>query len=135
MGAAKITGGILALAGGAFILIMLIVWIDFLTEGPEEVSCWLLNAAICGLAIAGGILGLTGKRVGGILALVGGAVAILFGILTVYVTWDFSTWPISFFTSYLGWFPEPEHLFAGITIEALLILAGGIVIIASGSEK
>ena len=135
MSAAKIVGGILALAGGAFILIQLLVWLDYLWGDSAEVSCFLLNAGITTLAIVGGILGITGRRSGGVLALIGGAVAIFFGILTVYVTWDLATWPISFFTSSLGLFPEPEHLFAGITIESLLILAGGITIIASGTDK
>ena len=136
MGAAKIVGGILVLVGGAFILILLLMWMNFLIDGQwDEISCWILNAAICSLAIVGGILGLVGKRSGGILAIIAGAVAILFGLITVYVTWDMATWPISFFTSILLWFPEPTHIFAGITIESLLILAGGIVIVASGSEK
>ena len=136
MGAAKIIGSILALAGGAFVLIMLFVYINYLTEGePDYMSCWFLNAVIVCLAIIGGILGLVGKRAGGILALIAGIIAIVFGLITVFVTWDISTWPLSFFTSYLGWFHEPIHMFAGITLESLLILAGGIVITASGSEK
>ncbi|MDD1776723.1 MAG: hypothetical protein LUQ65_01035, partial [Candidatus Helarchaeota archaeon] len=76
-----------------------------------------------------------GKRDVGIIALVAGAIAIIFGLITFYGTWNIATWPLSFFTSYLNLFDEPWHLFAGISIEALLILAGGIVITVSGSEK
>jgi hypothetical protein len=135
MSAGKITGGILALVGGAFILFQALLFIDNIAGFPDEVIGWFVNIAICSLAIVGGILGLTGKRAGGMLALIGGAFAIICGLITVYITWNMTLWPYSFFTSTLNLFDEPYHLFAGISIEALLTLAGGIVIIASGSDK
>ncbi|MDD1777217.1 MAG: hypothetical protein LUQ65_03540, partial [Candidatus Helarchaeota archaeon] len=88
MGAAKIIGGILALAGGVFMLIMLFVYLNYLTEGePDYMSCWFLNAVIVCLDIIGGILVQVGKRAGGIIAIVAGAIQIIFRLITVYVTW------------------------------------------------
>jgi hypothetical protein len=116
MGAAKIVGGILALAGGAFIVLQILGFLPLLISGdPEYTSCLLLNLALCGLAIAGSL-------------------AIVFGLITVYLTNSEASWPLSFFTSTLHWFTPPDHLFAGISIEALLILGGGITIVAGGSK-
>ena len=135
MGAAKIVGGILALVGGAFIVLQILGFWPLLISGdPKYTSCLLLNLALCGLAIAGGIVGLTGKMTGGILAIIGGSLAIVFGLITVYLTNSEASWPLSFFTSTLHWFTPPDHLFAGISIEALLILGGGITIVAGGSK-
>ncbi len=135
MSAAKIIGGILALVGGIFILLQIYYFRSSLfSGGSEETTCLLLNMTIVGLAIVGGILGLVGKRAGGILAIIAGTLAIVLGLITVYITGTELLWPLSFFTSTLDWFIPPYHLFAGISIEALLMLGGGITIVASGSK-
>jgi hypothetical protein len=134
MSAAKIIGGILALVGGVFILLQILGFWPLFFAGLEETTCLILNMTFVGLAIVGGILGLVGKKAGGILAIIAGALAIVFGILTVYFTGTEMLWPLSFFTSTLHWFTPPIHLFAGISIEALLMLGGGITIVASGSK-
>ena len=132
--AAKIVGGILALVGGAFILIQVLGFLPTYFVGPERTTCMVLNLEITGLAILGGISGILGKRAGGILAIIAGELAIVFGLVTVSITGTEVVWPFSFFTSSLHWFPTLFHLFAGISIEALLILGGGITIVASGSK-
>jgi hypothetical protein len=134
MSAVKIVGGMLALVGGAFILLQILAFWPLFFMGLEETICLIVNLTLTGLAVVGGILGLAGKTAGGILAIIAGALAIIFGIITVYVTGNETVWPLSFFTSTLGWFMPPEHLFAGISIEALLILGGGITIMAGGSK-
>ena len=135
MNAAKITGGLLALIGGAFILIQALLFADVAFMSSEYTIAWLINIALLSLAISGGILGIVGKKAGGILALISGVLAICLGIITVYVTYTEMMRPFSFFTSTLDWFSPPDHIFAGISIEALLILVGGIVIIATGSDQ
>ena len=135
MSVAKIIGGILALVGGIFILLQIFGFgSDLFSGGSEETTCLMLNMTLVGLAIVGGILGLVGKRAGGILAIIAGTLAIVFGLMTVYLTHSEVLWPLSFFTSTLDWFIPPYHLFAGISIEALLMLGGGITIVAGGSK-
>ncbi|MDD1778975.1 MAG: hypothetical protein LUQ65_12490 [Candidatus Helarchaeota archaeon] len=135
MSALKIIGGILALIGGGFIVLQIIgFWPNFFTGDPDALYCLLTNIVIAGLAIVGGIIGRLGKRAGGILAIIAGVLAIVFGLITVYYTHNESVWPLSFFTSTYFWFTPPVHLFAGISIEALLILSGGILVVAGGSK-
>jgi len=77
MSAGRIVGGIIALVAGVLLLIG-VFWAMADWMLPFTSSYVLLTLALAALMIVGGILGLIKvKTVGGILALVGGGVAIL----------------------------------------------------------
>ena len=135
MNTAKIIGGILALVGGGFILLCVIGLEGFLVMDVEHAASWLITTVICGLAIVGGIIGVSGKRSGGAFALSSGVIAIVYGFFTISWSHSYVTYPTSFFTDILHVFPAPTHVFLGISLEAILILAGAICILAGGHEK
>jgi len=134
MSALKIIGGILALVGGVFILIQIFLSWPMFFLSTNYTTCLVVNLEITGLAIVGGILGLVGKRAGGILPIIAGELAIVFGLATVFITFTEVVWPLSFFTSTLDLFTPPFHLYLGISIESLLMLGGGILVVAGGSK-
>jgi hypothetical protein len=126
MGALKIVGGIFALAGGALVLI---AWITLIQLGMDITSpLSLVNLAAIALSIIGGILGLAGNKAGGVLALIGAMIWIL-GIILIYIDPLTFLWMIPL--TYLGvWIPFDII----ITYESVLVLLGGIFILAGGSE-
>lgn len=83
------------------------------------------------LAVIGGILGIAQKKAGGILALISGITLIVFTLIYLsmpLIFFWFATLPYSFFAYYLG----IGMVF--LTIESIIILVGGIVGLASGSD-
>ncbi|NVM52418.1 MAG: hypothetical protein HWN66_01860 [Candidatus Helarchaeota archaeon] len=106
-----------------------------LPSNPSVISGFFSNIGTIALAIVGGILGLVGKRAGGVLALISGTITIVFGILTIYIIQGWEVWPYSFFSSTLEiGIGGTSHLFAGITLEAIIITTGGILILTGGSD-
>jgi len=148
MSALKALGGILALVGGALVLLLDLLWlfsIDVTAIFPVTAGLFAMALAvgmepailyiqlIVGLiAVIGGILGLAGKRAGGALALIAGVIWLIGGFLwgnVVILT------PLS---SFLGW-TNLIVISTGssaivITVEAILSVVGGIMILPGGKD-
>ncbi|TFG05210.1 MAG: hypothetical protein EU536_02565 [Promethearchaeota archaeon] len=126
MGALKVVGGILALAGGVLVFI---AWITLIGIGMDFLSLFsLVNLVAIILSIIGGILGIAGKRAGGGLALVGALIWIL-GIILIYI--DPMTFLFMLPMSWLGGYIPVDII---ISWESLIVLLGSIFILAGGSE-
>jgi hypothetical protein len=139
LGAGRVVGGIIALIGGALILIHCIIATNLLTDfGTNYAIAWIINLLVALLAIIGGILGLASKS-GGIPALIAGLIALLLPILA-YVIGDLNIAQmfsqLSGIYYYTGFFlftlPSPMSMI--VSIESLIILVGGIIMLASSSE-
>ena len=121
MNNAKKIGILIAFLGSLFLLIVLMINIPLMLLADIG---WIIYFVICLIAWVGS-LGLKGKRIGGVLALVAGLVIILFYAL---FTLDPTTYalfaPFSLFNLIM--------IIPYVTLEALLMVIGGIIIIASG---
>ena len=135
MGALKIVGGILAVAGAGLVLFMQIL--ALMDVGFTMNLLYLMILPI--LALIGGILALAGKRAGGIIALVVGIIWLTIAILlNVDVISPFEEWlqfviqsPFqSFFIMYVG-----IVIWGFLTVETILVFVGGILATAGGSEE
>ncbi|NVM53707.1 MAG: hypothetical protein HWN66_08385 [Candidatus Helarchaeota archaeon] len=137
MGAAKTVGGILALTGGTLVLIWCLIVAGIMFAAPTPfIIGWIINLLLAMLGLVGGILGLVGKKAGGALALIAGLVWILLMVLlsmgvfgdpiTNWETWAMLA-PYSLFGAYVYAIPY-------ITLEGLLCLIGGILILAGGED-
>jgi hypothetical protein len=132
MSGLKIAGGILSLAGGALVLLMQILWM--MDWGfTLDLLLWMIMPI---LAVLGGILLLAGKRAGGIIALIVGAIwttmAILINILLGPLAWmDYLyVFPMfSFFAEFVGF-----TIWGYIFVEVVLVLVGGILGVAGGKD-
>ena len=125
MSAGKIIGGILALVGGMLVLITAFIYIDHFQGGLGYT--WVMNLLFAGCAIIAGVFGSKGQRNPGFLALIVGVLSIILGLVGA-VLLDIRLWQYSFF-GYLG-----LSLGIGITIEAILMTVGGLVIVITGEE-
>lgn len=131
MSGLKIAGGILSLVGAALVLFMQVLYILTHTISPMI----FLYMIVPVIALVGGILLLAGKRAGGILALIAGAIWLTIAILvnfTVDVSWmSYLMLPptFSFFVEYLH-FTVWDFLF----VEIVLVLVGGILGVAGGKD-
>jgi len=131
MSAGRVLGGIIALFGGLFVLLICFIRIQlFLAMGDVALIDWVINLLIGFLALIGGILGLASKSGGGV-AIVAGLASLILGILSATVL-DFSTIfsQQSFFNFY--WNIGP---WIGITLEAILMIIGAVIMLASGPGK
>ena len=127
MGIGKLIGGILALAAGAMILIGLFLWMNGDGVTLDMPIAWW-NIASSAVAIVGGILGLLGKKIGGILALIVGALWIIGGILAItYVTIDFVALSVTLYY----WIYDFTYV---VSIEAIIAIVGGILLLVSSSD-
>jgi len=135
MGALKIVGGILAVAGAGLVLFMQIL--ALMDVGFTMNLLYLMVFPI--LALIGGILALAGKRAGGIIALVVGIIWLTIAILiNLDIISPFEDWlafviqsPFqSFFVVYVGLI-----VWGWLTVETILVFVGGILATAGGSEE
>ena len=136
MGALKVVGGILALAGSGLMLALIIM---SGLGGGFGLSHFLVMILPI-LALIGGILALAGKRAGGVLALIVGIIWVLFavfanlGILVgdlplelIYIL--LPQVGLSFFLVYVGF-----TIWGFLTVEVLLVFVGGILATAGGGD-
>lgn len=126
MGAGRIVGGILAIIGASSILFTVIYYL--INYGPDIFTdpLFLQMLMVSVLVLVGGILGVTGKRAGGGLALAGGCIWLI-GLFLVLHTSFYYLMAISFLERLI----PTMYVYFGI-IEIGLAIAGGIVILASG---
>ncbi len=144
-------GGLLAFTGAFLILLPLTLdtfQIDpyFFGYSANTAVQWLLNAYIMVLTLTGALLGLLSKRIGGVLAVVAGGVALILPLLAILLNdpdvalmfTQYSTfWGYSF--SIAGFNLVVFETVVGstaiyITIESVLILAGGVLILMGKSK-
>ncbi|MFX1294437.1 MAG: hypothetical protein ACFFD2_06230 [Promethearchaeota archaeon] len=134
MSAGKITGGIIALIGGAFVAIACLIVIESVFESGSIIFIinWLINILVAVLAIVGGALGIASKGGAGGLALAAGIIAIICPIIgwvsenlvVMFILSQYSL--INYLTGYgFIWI---------LSIESFIMLVGGIVILASPSD-
>jgi hypothetical protein len=135
MGALKIVGGILAVAGAGLVLFMVISAI--INYGFNTYLGILLILPI--VALVGGILALAGKRAGGIIALIVGAIWLIMAILLsldvlppmptelLYLLTQLPS--LSFFVVYVDF-----TIWVFLTVEIVLVFVGGILATAGGSD-
>jgi hypothetical protein len=132
MGGLNTLGGFLALIGGLFILVQTFIsWSGLWVIYPYSL---VINLGIGGCGLIGGVFGMKGQRGSGFLALIVGLLSIVLGIIAIYVYWNPNLVQISLFTTTIGLGTEDINLFAGISLEAILITVGGICVIAGGSD-
>ena len=141
MGAAKAVGGILALAGSALVLLLaldMIIGLGIFTPGANlysmaVIAAWMIEGdvviyiqlVIAIVGLVGAIVGFA-KKAGGALALIAGVIWLIGGFVGLAILW-----PLSALGMWTG------QLLVGanfISIEAILCLVGGILILASGSD-
>lgn len=147
MGALKVVGGILALAGAALALLValdLLIGLgifNYMTFGGSfHMATALLSnniniyigLALALLAIVGAILGMAGKRFGGIFALIAGALWLLGGLMWLQMPMLAPMSAMLIWTGQINFMAFP--MIYVISIEAILCLIGGILVLAGGSS-
>jgi len=131
MSGLKIAGGILSLIGAALVLFMQVEYLWVHLFNWRLIILMILPIT----ALVGGILALVGKRAGGVLALVVGAIWITIAILVnidLAMSWmDYLMVlrEFSFFYVYLDF-----TLWHYVLIEIVLVLVGGILAVAGGKD-
>jgi hypothetical protein len=143
MGAAGKVGGVLALIGGALVLIeSLLILMGTALFGTLIEATWLLGASMMIIwpilslllgvvALVGGILALSGKKVGGVLALIIAILWIIYPLLFqlgVFVPDLVVLTPMGLLTGLLDfglWI---------FTIEGIIVLVGGILGLAASND-
>jgi len=122
MNKAKIIGILMVFLGSFFLLIVLF-FLNFALLLLGDIG-WIIYVVITIIAWVGGF-GLKGKRIGGALALAAGFVIIIFYALFTLDPVAYAVFaPFSLFAPFLT--------IPYVTIEALLMIIGGLLIIASG---
>lgn len=121
MNAAKALGILIAALGCTFLMIAILMNYAFLIIGDPRTTIYF---AITMIAWIGGIA-LKGRRMGGVVILAIGLIIIMFCVLNTSDPLGYAVLaPFSLFPSLI---PTPY-----ITLEALLMIGGGLIIIASG---
>ncbi len=147
----KVIGGLLAFTGGFLVFIPCMWSLDRMMESALSTvkAQWFLNLYLVAIiALIGGFLGIVSKRSGGVLALLAGLTALLLPLFAVLIN---NADVAVIFTQYSSFWGYTVNIqgFAGlvvyyftvgsetifISIESLLILAGGIIILIPSSTE
>ena len=122
MGTGRIIGGIIALLAGALVLVMCLQFTIVIASTPVA---WVLNLGVACIAIVGAILGLGTKRTAGWVALIAGLIAIICESVATIDPTTLAAYldQYSFFGGYL--------YIPWVTVEAILMVLGGIIMLAS----
>ena len=100
----------------------------------DYIQGWVCNLAVGILAVIGSILAFLSKKAGGVLLLVAGLISIVLGIIFAVSGYTHVTyWQYSYFATW-GVIAPLSNLFAGISLEALIITTGGIICLVSRSN-
>ncbi len=128
MSTGRLIGGILALAAGALSLGATFYYVAGGIGFDNPII--LTNLAISIVILVGGILGILGKKVGGILALIGGALWLIGGLLVVVSDFAFYyLWPMSLFFIILN-----VGILYFLSLESIIAVISGIIILVSGEK-
>jgi hypothetical protein len=144
MSALKVIGGLIALVAGILVLLPVLqllgvsilslpyIWQYMIIEVLIGNTFLYINLILVILIILGGLLGIAGKKVGAVFVLIAVILWIIGGLTLSGLE---ALLPISFSTAMTGneligttgdWF---------VTLEAIIALLGGILILAGKSEK
>jgi hypothetical protein len=130
MSAGRVVGGIIALIAGIFVLIecLLMRYVLIAYEPGKYLIQWILNLVVGIAALVGGIRGLASKR--GNDAMVAGILSLVLGILSVTVL------AFSIIGDQYSLFEELMTIgpWFGITLEAILMIVGAIIMNVSPKE-
>ena len=134
MGTIRLVGGILAAVGAGlvilqYIYLMLLVGFDI---------GFILRMIVPAIALVGGLLAIAGKRAGGIIALIVGLMWFTLAlILNLELISSFEWWVV-YFTQFQNSSIFGFHLdfmvWGYLTVETTLVLVGGILATAGGSD-
>ncbi len=130
MSGVKVIGGLLAIFGGIFILIQIIRDIDAFSMVPYA---FILNFAIGGAAIIGGVFGIKGQSGAGEVALLAGVLSIVLGIIWASTMND-NLWQFSLISGSFNIGSPGFNLFSGVSLEAIFIAVGGVLVMVGGSD-
>ncbi|MHA1650995.1 MAG: hypothetical protein ACTSYB_12440 [Candidatus Helarchaeota archaeon] len=126
----KIIGGIISLICGLLIIIQTFMLREYIRIGESFFIAWVLNLIIAILVITGSILSLVDKGGTG-LVLVMGAISITLAIIaSMSIDLMFLLMQFSFLSMTLG-----MGAFMGITLESIIVVIAGIIIVISPSKK
>lgn len=117
----RIIGAIIALVGGGLTFYAGIISLEYLSLADEVIIATILTFILAALALLGGVLLILDKSMGGILAIIAG------GVLIVAFWIDIAP----FVTLAFHWAQLSN---TGFYIDPLLIIVGGIIGLAVGSE-
>jgi len=141
MGAAKVIGGLLALVAGILSLLVALDLLIGIGIFGASISIYIGAIILAGefyiylglifaiIAIIGGIVGMAGKKAGGGIALIIAVIWLIGGFLA-------SSVPLLFpMSAMLLWTGQIAIGGVGIiSIEAIICLVGGILVLAGGSD-
>ena len=125
MGVGKKFGGILAIVSGILILIPVIFYLGVFNISIDTPPL-MENLILSIIVIIGGILGFSGRKAGGWLALACGCLWLVGGFLWIFMSIVYLV-AISFF-----YYLIPIEIVYTAIIEITLAITGGIIILASG---
>jgi len=131
MGALSTVGGLLSLMGGILIVIeTFIIWGPYWAAYPVAD---VINLGIGLAAIIGGVFGMKGQRGAGGVSLVVGVLSIVLGLLVIglgILNYSFVQFSLIAFELNV----TVLYVTTGISIEAIIIAVGGILILAGGGS-
>ena len=128
----RVVGGVLALIGGLLVLVTCLLSLGVLGLGAPYSTAWIINLVVAAIALLGGILGLAKLRAGGVLLLIIGMASILFASIAGTAAYMSYNWWAFDQYSLMAWLAGGHVKF--ISLEAALMVVGGIIIVASKSE-
>ncbi|NVM30052.1 MAG: hypothetical protein HWN65_14510 [Candidatus Helarchaeota archaeon] len=129
----RVVGGVLALIGGLLVLITCLLSIGVLGLGEPYSTAWIINLVVAAIALLGGILGLAKLRAGGFLLLLIGMVSIVCATIAGTAPYMSYNWWAFEQYSLMAWLAGGHVKY--ISLEAALMVVGGIIIVASKAEE
>lgn len=139
MGAAKTIGGLLVFIAGVLVLLVALQFLGILTIFPSSLlyayvllfagdAYQYVGLLLAIVVIVSGIIGMAGKKAGGVIALLIGVLWLMGGFLLSSVPLIFPMSAIYFWTDQIV---IPNGI---IAIEAIICFLGGLLIVASGED-
>lgn len=132
MSALKKLGGILALIAGILMLVVLFgaIFVHGFPVDMDGIIRVVVNILLIALILLGAILGIADKTAGGVLLLIIGLLIVVFAIL--------NTPPMAYAMvrpyTIVELFGINPYIIPYVTIEAILIIVDGVLVLAGGSE-
>ena len=126
----QVIGGLIALIGGGLVLIQTLIFYEHLDAGGVFFIAWGINLVLSIIVMIAGAAGLAHKGGGGFV-LASGIISIVMAIVsTMSIDFMFLLMQFTFFGSTLDIGP-----IGVVTIEAILIVIAGIILLVTPKEK
>ena len=129
MNVGRLIGGFIALASGLLVLIQSMLFFGFVGGVLAFTIAWVINLALGFLLIIGGVLGIAGKGGGGLILAVGIISIVMAIVSTMSIDLMFMLMQFTLLGSALGMGP-----FGAVTLEAILMVIAGIIILVSPTK-